>query len=68
MLNKEINKALARSNFSAGEMEEILSKLASKTESPEQMAAFLIALRMKGETTPQTPHTQRTIMSTGITN
>ena len=50
MLNKEINKALAKQNFSAGEMEEILSKLASKTESPEQMAAFLIALRMKGET------------------
>ena len=27
MLNKEINKALAKENFSAEEMEEILSKL-----------------------------------------
>ena len=50
MLKEAIGKVVSRSNLTGAEMEEAMKEIASGAASAEQVASFITALRMKGET------------------
>lgn len=50
MIKEAIGKMVLKENLSGKEMEEVIEEILSKRASPVQIASFLTALRMKGET------------------
>ncbi len=50
MIKEAIGKMVLRKDLSGKEMEEVVEEILSKRASPAQIASFLTALRMKGET------------------
>ena len=50
MIKEAIGKLVLKENLTAGEMEEVMKEMLGKRASGAQIASFLTALRMKGET------------------
>jgi anthranilate phosphoribosyltransferase len=50
MIKEAIGKLVLKENLTAGEMQEAMGEITSKRASTAQIASFLTALRMKGET------------------
>lgn len=50
MIKEAIRKMVLKENLSGKEMEEVMEEIFSKRASPVQIASFMTALRMKGET------------------
>lgn len=50
MIREAIQKVIARQNLDEAEMEEAMREITNGLASPEQIASFVTALRMKGET------------------
>ncbi len=50
MIREATGKVVLRENLSSREMEEVMREIAEAKASPEEIASFLTALRMKGET------------------
>jgi len=50
MIKEVIGKVVLKENLTAEEMEEVMGEIIAKRASTEQIASFLTALRMKGET------------------
>src|SRR4030043_2252783 len=50
MIKEAISRLVLRENLAAGEMEEAMREVVTKKASTGQIASFLTALRMKGET------------------
>lgn len=53
MIREAISRLVLRENLKAGEMEEAMREMATKKASSAQIASFLTALRMKGETSEE---------------
>lgn len=50
MIREAIQKVMVRQNLAEAEVEQAMSEIANGLASPEQIASFVTALRMKGET------------------
>jgi len=50
MIKEAVSRLVLRENLTAGEMEEVMREMLEKRASGAQIASFLTALRMKGET------------------
>ncbi len=53
MIKEAIGKLVLKENLTAGEMEEVMREIVLRKASTGQMASFLTALRMKGETSEE---------------
>ena len=53
MIKEAIGKLVLKENLTAEEMEEVMKEMAGKRASGAQIASFLTALRMKGETSEE---------------
>ena len=50
MIKEAIHKVVLKEDLTEGEMEEVMEEITLKSASPAQIASFITALRMKGET------------------
>jgi anthranilate phosphoribosyltransferase len=55
MIKKAIAKVVERENLTEAEMIEVMNQIMSGEATPAQVAAFVTALRMKGETVEKSP-------------
>ncbi len=53
MIKEAIGKLVSKENLTAGEMEEVMEEITTKNAPAAQIASFITALRMKGETSEE---------------
>ena len=53
MIKEAIGKLVLKENLTAREMEEVMKEITTRSASTAQIASFITALRMKGETSEE---------------
>jgi len=66
MLKPFIGKAINRTDLSSAEAEEAMNIIMTGQATPAQIGAYLVALRMKGETIPEIIGSVRAMRSNGV--
>ncbi len=68
MINEAIGKVVLKEDLAQGEMEEVMKEITMRTASAGEIAPFITALRMKGETPEEITAAARVIKdkSSGI--
>ena len=67
MIKEAVGKVILRRNLSEAEMEEVMQEITTGVASAEQVASFVTALRMKGETPEETAAAARIVKEKALT-